>query len=72
MASGSMALQALLGVILWALFIFWVVEWFVYPTDRYTSWKADAIARTNTSFLGYNGEDSDRHPRKKIIQFEQG
>lgn len=49
------ALKALLLVILWGLFLFWVVEWFLYPTDRWTSWKADAIEETNSKFLELNG-----------------
>lgn len=50
------ALKALLLVILWGLFLFWVVEWFLYPTDRWTSWKADAIEETNSKFLELNGK----------------
>ena len=50
------ALKAFLAVLLWGLFVFWVVEWFLYPTDRWTSWKADAIERTNSKFFELNGE----------------
>ncbi|KAG0602234.1 hypothetical protein M758_10G000600 [Ceratodon purpureus] len=49
------ALKAFVGVLLWGLFFFWVVEWFIYPTERYVSWKADAIAKTSTNFLELNG-----------------
>ena len=52
------ALKAFVGVLLWGLFFFWVVEWFIYPTERYVSWKADAIAKTSTNFLELNGESS--------------
>lgn len=63
------ALKALLGLVLWGLFLFWVVEWFIYPTDRWATYKADAIAKTSTKFLELNGESYSK-PKLHLTCFD--
>lgn len=57
MAVVARAMKVLLLLVLWGLFIFWTVEWCIYPTERGTKWKKDAIARTPSKFLDLNGKN---------------
>ncbi|KAL2621508.1 hypothetical protein R1flu_001713 [Riccia fluitans] len=42
-------------LILWGLFLFWWIEWLIYPTSAGTDYKAQAIEDTRSDFLDLNG-----------------
>ncbi|KAL3680615.1 hypothetical protein R1sor_023571 [Riccia sorocarpa] len=42
-------------LILWGLFLFWWVEWLIFPTSAGADYKANAIKNTRSDFLDLNG-----------------
>ncbi|OAE27343.1 hypothetical protein AXG93_441s1030 [Marchantia polymorpha subsp. ruderalis] len=42
-------------ILLWGLFLFWTIEWLIFPTEPGMEYKAGAIKDTQSDFLDLNG-----------------